>query len=141
MLALRAPSAPDVSPILDDGAPTASGGIDNAAKLYNTLGLCLNLIPPRMLYINRWGINGTDAKPIVASWYLTVNKTKKNGNTFIFDLIDCERSLIVGLDVRRSSKTDNVSIPPIISLKRPTNSIVKDFYTYISNDDDQNPRL
>lgn len=77
----------------------------------------------------------------MASWYLTVNDTNKNATTFIFDVIDGESPLIVGLDVKRYSKTDNISIPTIISFQSLTDTNVKEVFTYISNDDDQNPRL
>lgn len=43
-------STVDVNPILDEGAPTSTGGIENAAKLCNMLAMNLNLKPPRSLY-------------------------------------------------------------------------------------------
>ena len=63
----------DINPILDEGAPTSTGGIINATQLCNYLGIPLTLRTPRDEYHHGWGQNCSDARPIVHTWDLTIN--------------------------------------------------------------------
>lgn len=131
----------DVIPILDEGAPTSTGGIDNAAKLCNILGMNLKLKPSRSLYHHRWGMNAADSKHVVASWYLTINDLNKKSAMFVFDPVEGESPLLIGLDTKQYSTTDNLSKPTTNSFKTPTDLHVKSFYTYIAHNDGQHIKL
>lgn len=78
MIAFRGTFITDVKPIIDEAAHTFTGGVKNAARLCKVLGSCLDLKPLRSLYHHEWGINGIDAKPVVALWILTVDDSQKS---------------------------------------------------------------
>lgn len=141
MLALRAISNVNFKPVLEDGAPTSTSDIVNAAKFCNALSLCLDFKPARLDYRHGWVVNGTDSKSVAASWYLTILNTNKKATTFVFGKVNGKLPLIVGLDVIRCFKTDNILEAFKMFFKRPKDSHVKQFYTYTSNGDSQNPRL
>lgn len=86
-------------------------------------------------------MNAADSKPVVASWNLTINDLNKKSTVFVFDLVEGDSPLIIGLDIRRYCNTDNLSKPSTISFKMPTDLHVKSFYTYIAPDNGQNMRL
>lgn len=79
---------PDLNPILDEGAPTSTGGIRNAARLCVALGIALNLDEPRDVYLHGWGDRCADAKIIKYSWTITIQDVNDLPTSFIFDLVD-----------------------------------------------------
>jgi len=99
------------------------------------------LHPPRAYYQHGWGVNCSEAKPIVASWYLTVDDVYHKPTTLVFDMVEGTSPLIIGLDVKRFSNTNNIRDPSTINFERPTDSSRRTFLTYITKDANDNDRL
>ena len=131
----------DLNPILDEGAPTSTGGILNAAALCDALGRELVLDPPREEYYHSWGSIGADPKPIVAAWSMVVNDVENRPTVIEFDLVRGESPLIMGLDIKRYADTVNSDSPSWIRFKRPCDTRERKFFTYIDNDETGNRRL
>lgn len=131
----------NLNPILDEGAPTSTGGMTNATRICDLMGIPLSLDPPRSRYLHGWGINCEEARPVINSWDL--NTQDKNGKptTFTFDIVKGESPLILGLDVKRFATTDNMASPPYIRFKRPQDTEAREFRTYIESEDDGNDRI
>lgn len=126
---------PDPNPILDEGAPTSTGGIENAATLCDILGIPLVLDPPRDNYLHGWGDECLGAKPIVRSWTLTVHDVTEKPTALTFDLVQGSSPLIVGMDVRAYCNTYNLGSQRYILMKRPTDTEKRTLFTYIVPDD------
>lgn len=65
----------DSNPIFDEGAPTPTTGIHNAATLCDILGIPLILDAPREQYEHGWGQECHDARLITATWTLTFHES------------------------------------------------------------------
>lgn len=91
---------PEASPTLDRGAPTSTGGVADALKLRESLGIRFSLSLPRAMYHHGWGKDCEGAKMIRYRWYLIVPENNKRPSTISFDLVDGESPLAVGLDVK-----------------------------------------
>lgn len=131
----------DPNPIIDEGAPTSTGGIHDATELCNSLGITLELDQPRSRYTHGWGMGCADAKDIICSWHLTVHDSKCTPCTISFDLVEGTSPLIIGLDLKQYANTCNLQCPPYISFKRPTDTKTFFFPTYITTDQQGNKRL
>lgn len=131
----------NLNPILDEGAPTSTGGLINAARICDMLGISFSLDPPRSEYLHGWGTECAGARPILCSWDLKVSDAHGKPTTFTFDLVEGESPLILGLDVKRFANTDNLAAPPYIRFKRPQDIDTRVFHTYIEPDHDGNDRI
>ena len=96
---------PDPNPILDEGAPTSTGGIENATILCDILGIPLSLEPPWERYYHGWGQDCLNAKMTVCSWTMTVQDTRSKPTSFTFDLVEGNAPLILGMDIRQYTNT------------------------------------
>lgn len=56
---------PDLNPILDEGAPTSTGGMMNAIELCDALGVHFNMEAPRKTYYHSWGTTGENRRIII----------------------------------------------------------------------------
>lgn len=117
------------------GAPTSTGGINNATILCDILGTPLVLDPPREQYLHGWGDKCLDAKPIVCSWTLTVHDTTGKPTALTFDLVHGSSPLIVGMDVRKYCDTFNRGEQKYVRMQRPFDKRESTLYTYIVPDD------
>lgn len=131
----------NLNPILDEGAPTSTGGLTEATQMCDMIGMPLRLEAPRADYLHGWGIGCADARPIINSWDMNVNDINGKATTFTFDLMKGESPLIIGLDVKKYAITDNTSKPPCMRFKRPTDNDYRQFNTYIEPDDSDNNRI
>lgn len=122
---------PDPNPILDEGAPTSTGGIDNAIVLCDVLGITLSLDPPRERYYQGWGEDCLGAKLIVCSWTLTTQDIAGKPTALTFDLVQGKSPLIIGQDIRQYCNTFNLTEQKYIRLKRPTDDAERYLYTYL----------
>lgn len=77
---------PDFNPILDEGAPTSTGGIQNAMKLADALGLNFNLQPVSQPYLVGWGDCGANPKKVIFNWTFTINKSTTVQNAKVKDV-------------------------------------------------------
>lgn len=62
----------DPNPILDEGAPTSTRGIENVAIFCDILWIQMTLDPPREIYLHGWGDDFHGAKMTMCSWTLTL---------------------------------------------------------------------
>lgn len=128
---------PDPNPILDEGAPTSTGGIENAATLCDILGIPLNLDPPRERYYHGWGDGCYGAKMVVCSWTLTVHDTTGKPTALTFDLVPGSSPLIIGMDIRAHCDTFNRDKQKYVRMKRPSDAEERILFTYLVPDDNR----
>ena len=131
----------DINPILDEGAPTSTGGIINASQICDFLCIPLTLRPPRTDYHHGWGLDCSGAKPIKHTWDLTINDINGKPTLISFDLVNGRSPLLVGLDIKRYADTLNRTTPSTLVFKRPEDTTERKFHTYIAPDDDGNERI
>lgn len=124
----------DCNQVLDEGAPTSTGGLVNAARLSDMMGLEPMIDPPRERYLQGWGEQRADARPIVYTWNMVEMDTRNQSTAIAFDLVEGESPLIVGMDVKRYADTYNKTRPPTIVIKRPSDTAERVFHKYISKD-------
>lgn len=132
---------PDPNPIIDEGAPTSTGGMMNAACLCDMLAIPFEVQNPRDIYMHGWGTECANAKQIRCTWELTVMDAHNWPVTFTFDLVDGRSPLIIGLDLKQYADTYNRDMPRIILFRRPGDVREYKMYTYIATDLNDNPRL
>lgn len=132
---------PDPNPIIDEGAPTSTGGMRNGAALCDQMDIAFQVDKPRASYLHGWGDKCADAKTIGFSWSTTIMGANNWPETLTLDLVDGESPLILGMDVRQYSDTCNQMYPSTIAFKRPHDKRVYTLYTYIANDETGNKRL
>lgn len=131
----------DFNPILDEGAPTSTGGIDNAMNLADALGIESNLQPVSNTYLVGWGEAGANPKPVLYTWSFIINDIDATPTAFQFDLVDGQSPLIIGLDQKKYANTLNNLQPPCITFNRPQDQKAKTFYTYLKHDNGGYERL
>lgn len=124
----------DPNPIIDEGAPTSTGGTIEAAALCDMMAIPFEVHRPRAEYLHGWGTDCAGARPIKCTWHVTVMDTCGWPVTFEFDLVEGNSPLIIGLDLKRYSDTCNRSTPRTITFKRPNDVRVYTMYTYIEDD-------
>lgn len=117
--------------MLDEGAPTSTGGIINAARLCDVMELPLRLRAPRQEYKHGWGAEFLDAKSRTWKWDLMVEDGYGKPNVMKFDLVEGKSPLIIGLDVKRYADTLNRGEPPRIVFRRPFDTSDRKLHTYI----------
>lgn len=132
---------PDPDPIIDEGPPTSTGGMINAAALCDQICIALHVENPRAQYLHGWGEQCKDTKPIRCSYSLKITDASNWPATLTFDLVNGISPLIVGMDVRHYPDTCNRKWHHTISFKRPYDTRDYTLYTYIGDDDTGNRRL
>lgn len=104
----------DLNPILDEGAPTSTGGIEEATAIYDQLGIRLVLDPPRNLYVHSWGATSQDPRSVVCTCNLVVNDRDDLPAVLPFDLVRGSSPFLLGLDEKRYSDNMNRTWPSVI---------------------------
>lgn len=66
--------------------------------------------------------------------------TKKN-TEIVFDVTNDDSPVVVGLDVKQYTITDNMSAPPRIMMKRPSDNATRSLETYLSKENPLRARL
>lgn len=94
-----------------------------------------------MSYRHGWGSNGADAKDVVARWTLSIADAKKKPTSISFDMVEGEEPLLIGLDVKQYCDTFNRASQTFVKFKRPCDNEERLFFTYISKDEGDNPRI
>lgn len=130
----------DVNPMMDEGAPTSIGGLNNAARLSDALGMPLQLSQPKSVYRHGWGDGCADPKTVVATWHLRTSDMNGKPTIIPFDIVEGESPLILGLDVKRFADTINLAQPSILKIKRPSDKAERHFHTYLDKDINGNLR-
>lgn len=132
---------PDPNPFIDEGAPTLTGDMSNAAEIFDQLGINFTVEKLRVQYMHGWGENCVDAKPIRCSSNLTVFDANNWPATLSFDLKDSSTPLRIRMDMSQYSHTCNQKWPRTINFKRPHD--VRDYtlYKYITNETTGNQRM
>ena len=131
----------DLNPMLDEGAPTSTRGVNNAVQICNAFAIPMVLKPPRENYQHGWGQGCADAKPIQYTWDLSVDDINCKYTVMTFDLVEGFSPMLVGLDVKRHSDTVNGQTPSFIVFQRPTDTGERMFHTYIAKDEDRTDRI
>lgn len=129
------------NPIIDEGAPKNIGGLTNVARLCDALGITLEISSPRENYIHGWGDTCENARPIVGTWYLTINDINGNPTCFPFDVVKGEMPILLGLESEKHSDSQSLEKPQTITYLRPEIDKEKRvFYVYYDNDQYGNER-
>lgn len=110
-------SLPDFNPISDEGAPTSSGGIQNATELADALGAGLHLTPAEQRYFVGWGDRGADAEPFLYKRTFTLNDINSTPTKFPFDLVNGQSPIFIGLDQEKYCITLNNNDPLLLNLQ------------------------
>lgn len=63
-----------------------------------------------------------DASNIVESWTLFMQDVHDLSKSITFDVRDEDSPTIVGMDVKIYTVTENLTTPPVINMKRPTDN-------------------
>lgn len=121
----------DRNPILDGGAQTSTGGIEEATALCDALDVLLVQEPPRDNYLHGWGMHGANARPIVCTWTLAISDAYGNPKAIPFDLLHGSSLLLIGFDVRRFADTLNIPEQSVLSIKRPMDIKERVIHTFI----------
>lgn len=127
----------DPNQILDEGAQTSTGGIENAITLCDILSIPLELDPPREHYMHGWGDKCLGARSITSSWTLTIQDTQGKPTSLTFDLVTGSSPLIVGNDVRKYCNTYNLENQPYLRIRRPTDDSDRYLFTYLVPEDNR----
>lgn len=133
----------DLNPILDQGAPKSVGGIHTAAKLSDALEIPFTLEPPRSQYMQGFGSNCADAKPIIGSWSLPIQDIYGKRTHLSFDLVQGDNPLLIGLDTLFGTfhhRINSDSPPFTVRLSKPDDDYVRVFHIYYAEDENKNLR-
>ena len=122
---------PDPNPILDEGAPTSTGGIENAITLCDVLGIPFEIDPPRERYYHGWGDQCLGARITICSWTITIHDIHGKPTSFTFDLVSGSSPLILGQEVREYCNTFNLTNQRYIQMRRPHDDAYRYLYTYL----------
>lgn len=131
----------DPNPILDEGSPTSTGSVKAASTLCDAIGIPLTLDPPRDVYQRGWGPTASNAVLITSSWTLTIQDMHDKAVSLTFDLSEDDSPLVIGLDAKRHSITDNLSTPARLILNRPKDKGPRSLPCYFDNSDRLRQRL
>ena len=112
----------------------------NSSRLADALGVPLYLEPIHRPYWHGWGDQCNDQKRVLYNWRVTVNDIHGNPTAFVFDLVDGESPLIVGLNLKKHADTLNRARPPRICFQRPCDTSERTFYTYIAKEKEGSER-
>lgn len=131
----------DPNPIIDEGNPTSTAGILAVVKLCDILNREVHLEDARAKYSRGWGPNSSDASCIVASWTLHMQDMDGKSVEINFDITNDESPVIIGMDLKRYSVTDNLSSPPQLTIKRPMDKEARRMETYMTVNEPLKARL
>lgn len=67
----------DHNPVIDDGAPRSTGGINSASSLCDMIGVRYEVERPSSVYYQGWGQKCADPKVVKCTWTL---RAKDEGN-------------------------------------------------------------
>lgn len=101
----------------------------------------VKLEKPRATYRRGWGPKSADSSDIVASWAMYVQDMNGRPAAITFDVANDESPLIIGMDLKWYSMTDNIATPPRIIMRRPTDNRTRILETYMTIGDPLRARL
>ena len=84
-----------------------------------------------------WGENGLNALRVVCTWSLTTLDLHSKPTSFTFDLVQGSDPLLIGLDVSEFANTMNFAREPFLEMKRPLDTSLRVFNTYIARKADK----
>lgn len=131
----------DPNPIIDEGNPTSTAGVLSIIKLCEILQRDVNLDAPKAQYSRGWGPNSTDPSTIIAAWTMLFQDMDNKAVAITFDVTDDDSPIIVGMDIKMHTITDNIANPPRILMKRPTDNEMRRMETYMNEKSPLNTRL
>lgn len=101
-------------------------------RLAVALGIEFNVDAPRRVYSRGWGFDCLNSHPIMCSWTITIQDLNDRPTEITFDLFKDSSPLVIGLDLKRYTSTDNFRHELII--KRPKDKQARILRTYITGD-------
>lgn len=101
----------------------------------------MELDEPRASYRQGWGPNASDSSDVIAAWTLFLQDMNNKSVSMIFDVTNDGSPIVVGMDVKKYTTTDNLSSPPTITMKRPTDHSERKLETYLTVSDPLRARL
>lgn len=101
----------------------------------------MTLDKPKASYRRGWGPNGSDASEVIAAWTLYLQDMNNNPVSIPFDVTNDDSPIVVGMDVKQCTTTNNLCTPPTMTIRRPTDRSPRLLETYMTNDDPLRARL
>lgn len=101
----------------------------------------VTLDEPRTVYKRGWGPKSSDASDIIASWTLYMQDMKNKPTAIDFDVTNDASPIILGMDVKKYTLTDNLASPPVMIMNRPSDKGVRTMETCLSTGDPLKARL
>lgn len=132
---------PGSNTILEEGETISTGGVNDASRDLDALGIELKISPPRALHNHGWVKNFNEAKMLIASCYLTVLDTNGDPTTITCDIVEGKSPLIIGLDVKIITDTLNMSHQTTIRFRRPSENASRVLLAYIKTEETGNDLL
>lgn len=131
----------DHNPIIDDGAPKSTGGIESAARLCDMFEVKFEVKPAVSVYYQGWGHDCANPKLVKCTWTLRTQDKDSHPVDIQFDLTDGNAPLIVGIDFLQHADTCNRREPRVMRFLRPCDGGMRTMFTYIAPDIHGNKRL
>lgn len=105
------------------------------------MGRKMSLDEPRAIYSRGWGPNGSDSSDVIAAWSLFMQDMMNQPVEIVFDVTNDESPIIIGMDLKKDTTTDNLTSPPRMIMKRPEDRSIRMLETYMSVTDPLQARL
>lgn len=96
---------------------------------------------PRASYRQGWGPNGADSSAIVAAWTLYIQDMNNRSVSLTFDVTKDGSPIIIGMDIKKHTTTNNLTHPPTMMIRRPTDRSPRILETYVTSVDPLQTRL
>lgn len=90
---------------------SSTAGITEVIDLCGVLVLEMRLSEHRSNYKRGWGPDGSGALDIIAPWSLYVPYMSDQGTEIIFEVMDYTWPCFIGMDVKKYTVTNNLTIP------------------------------
>lgn len=87
-------------------------------RLSEALGISFKVRESDKRYDRGWGFEGLGSLPVACSWSITIQEVQGLPTTFDFDLFEDNSPLIIGLDLKRYSNTENFSHDRMFKFRR-----------------------
>lgn len=132
---------PDPNPIIDEGNPTSTAGYSSIVKLCDVLNREVELDEPKALYQRGWGPAASDAASVIAAWRLHMQDVNRKPVVIVFDVTNDNSPIVIGMDIKRFTTTNNLSKPTFMYMRRPGDRGSRCLQTYLSGDGPLTTRL
>lgn len=92
----------------------------------------MTLDQPLVIYKRGWVPKAADSSDIVAAWTLYIQDINGHPTALTFDVTNDDSPVFIYMDIKRYTITDNMSSPPNIIIKRPSDVDRRVMETYMT---------